>query len=93
MTAKTLYILDTNVLLHDPGALLAYPEGEVVIPLAVIEEIDQFKTEVSETGRNARLVSQTIDDLRQTGSLSHGVMHSNGSLLRCRNVGWIEDGH
>jgi PhoH-like ATPase len=78
----TRYILDTNVLLYDPDALLAFPDGEVIVPITVIEEIDQFKAEVSETGRNARLVSNTIDRYRQAGSLSRGVKQPNGSMIR-----------
>ena len=76
------YLLDTNVLLYDPDALHAYPDAEVVVPITAIEEIDQFKSEVSETGRNARLASKTIDQYRRTGSLSKGVRQPNGSLFR-----------
>ena len=82
MTEKTRFVLDTNVLLYDPDALLAFPDGEVVVPIAVIEEIDQFKGEVSETGRNARLVSNTMDRYRQTGSLAKGLTQPNGSTIR-----------
>ncbi len=82
MSAATRYILDTNVLLFDPEALLAFPGAEVIVPITVIEEIDQFKAEVSETGRNARLVSNAIDRYRREGSLSRGVRQSNGSTIR-----------
>jgi PhoH-like ATPase len=82
MSGTTRYLLDTNVLLYDPDALLAYPEQEVIVPITVIEEIDQFKSEVTETGRNARLVSKTIDTYRRTGSLSGGVRQANGSTFR-----------
>ncbi len=82
MSERTRYLLDANVLLYDPEALLAFPDGEVIVPITVIEEIDQFKSEVSETGRNARLVSKAIDRHRQTGSLAAGLQQSNGSTLR-----------
>lgn len=81
-SAKTRYILDTNVLLYDSAALSAFPDAEVIVPITVIEEIDQFKKEMSETGRNARLVSKTIDQYRQQGSLSDGLVQENGSMLR-----------
>ena len=90
MTQRTRYLLDTNVLLYDPNALLAFPQGEVIVPITVIEEIDQFKSEVSETGRNARLVSKAIDQYRLTGSLSAGVEQKNGSRLRV--YVWNQDG-
>lgn len=80
MAASTRrYILDTNVLLYDPDALLAFPDGEVIVPITVIEEIDTFKKEMSETGRNARLVSNAIDAYRRQGNLSQGVVLDNGS--------------
>ena len=79
---KTRYVLDTNVLLYDPGALDAFPDGEVIVPISVIEEIDQFKKEMSETGRNARLVSKTMDEYRQAGSLAQGFQLPNGGGLR-----------
>ncbi|MDH4249059.1 MAG: PhoH family protein [Deltaproteobacteria bacterium] len=84
MTTKprTRYVLDTNVLLYDPDAILAFQDAEVIIPITVIEEIDQFKKEMSENGRNARLVSKAIDQYRQTGSLSKGLLQPNGSMIR-----------
>jgi PhoH-like ATPase len=48
------YILDTNVLLHDPNSLLSFAENNVLIPIEVIEEIDRFKRESTELGQNAR---------------------------------------
>jgi PhoH-like ATPase len=90
MTERTRYVLDTNVLLYDPASLNAFPDAEVIIPITVIEEIDQFKKEMSETGRNARLVSKTIDDYRERGSVSVGLRQDNGSLLRV--FVWSRDG-
>ena len=48
------YIIDTNVLLHDPDSLLSFEDNNVLIPIEVIEEIDRFKREMSENGRHAR---------------------------------------
>ncbi|HMP89194.1 MAG TPA: PhoH family protein [Kiritimatiellia bacterium] len=76
------YILDTNVLLHDPNALNQFQDNEVVIPLKVIEEIDRFKRDQSELGRNARHVSRMLDEIRATGNLAEGVPLSNGGTLR-----------
>ena len=53
---KKTYVLDTNVLLHDPQAFLKFSDNTVIVPLTVIEEIDRFKKEQSETGRNARQI-------------------------------------
>lgn len=76
------YILDTNVLLHDPNSLLNFDDNNVLIPIEVIEEIDRFKREATERGQNARTVSRTLDGLRNQGRLSEGVTLSNGGRLR-----------
>lgn len=79
---KKNYILDSNVLLHDPDSILNFQENNVLIPIEVIEEIDRFKRESTERGQNARTVSRTLDALRAQGSLSQGVTLSNGGRLR-----------
>src|SRR5437870_11467559 len=76
------YILDTNVLLHDPDSLLNFQENNVLIPIEVIEEIDRFKRESTERGQNARTVSRMLDGLRGKGRLSEGVALPTGGHLR-----------
>ena len=76
------YILDTNVLLHDPNSLLNFADNHVVIPIEVIEEIDRFKRESSELGQNARQVSRMLDGFRGEGHLSEGVKLPNGGKLK-----------
>src|SRR5690554_5856843 len=61
--ATRLYVLDTNVLLHDPAALYQFDEHEVVIPMTVLEELDKHKNGVREIARTARQVSRTLSDL------------------------------
>jgi len=79
---KKNYILDTNVLLHDPDSLLSFEENDVLLPIEVIEEIDRFKRESTELGQNARTVSRMLDGLRIAGRLSEGVALPNGGELR-----------
>ncbi len=76
------YVVDTNVLLHDPRALSAFQENHLVLPLAVIEEIDDQKRRQDEVGRNAREVSRLMDELRGRGSLAQGVPTPGGGSLR-----------
>jgi PhoH-like ATPase len=75
------YIIDTNVLLHDPNSLLSFADNSVLVPIEVIEEIDRFKRESTELGQNARSVSRMLDGFRREGSLSEGVnLPNNGTL-------------
>src|SRR6476661_3213439 len=70
---KKNYVLDTNILLHDPHAILKFEDNDLVIPIYVIEEVDQFKRESTERGRNARTIARLLDGLRERGSLAKGV--------------------
>jgi len=79
---KKNYILDTNVLLHDPNSLLKFDDNNVLLPIEVIEEIDRFKRESTELGQNARAVSRMLDGFRGAGRLSEGVALPNGGQLR-----------
>jgi PhoH-like ATPase len=60
---RRLFVLDTNVLMHDPTALFRFKEHDVFIPMAVLEELDAGKKGASETARNARQASRFIDEL------------------------------
>lgn len=79
---KKTFVLDTNVLLHDPRAMFSFEDNEVVVPIYVVEEIDGFKKDLSELGRNARMVSRYLDGLRSEGSLATGVTLDQGGVLR-----------
>jgi len=78
------FVLDTNVLIHDPRAILQFADNEVVIPIFVLEEVDTFKKEASERGRNAREVARMLDGIRSNGGrLSDGVpLPESGGKLR-----------
>ncbi|MCY3024575.1 MAG: PhoH family protein [Planctomycetota bacterium] len=76
------FVLDTNVLLHSPGSLSAFKDNRVVLALAVIEELDRFKRNNDELGRNARETIRAIDRHRESGSLREGVPMSNGGILQ-----------
>jgi PhoH-like ATPase len=79
---KKIFVLDTNVLLHDPRAIFSFEDNDVVIPIVVIEELDKFKKGVDEIGRNARQVSRILDEYRMKGKLSQGVPLESGGNLR-----------
>ena len=80
---KKTYVLDTNVLLHDPAAMLRFEDNDVVLPLTIIEELDRFKKRPEEMGRNAREVSRTLDALRKKGSLTEKIpLNERGGTLK-----------
>lgn len=77
-----LYVLDTSVLLHDPRAPFAFPGATVVIPAAVIEELDSKKHNTDERGTKARAAARLLDDLRSSGRLDEGVSTPDGAIIR-----------
>jgi PhoH-like ATPase len=78
---KKTFVLDTNVLLFDPVSINKFGKHKVFIPLIVIEELDRFKKDQNENGRNARHFSRLVDGLRVSGSLDTGVPLSDGGSL------------
>lgn len=64
---KRIYVLDTNVLMHDPTSLFRFEEHDVYIPMTVLEELDHAKKGASEVSRNARQVSRFINELIEAG--------------------------
>lgn len=79
---KKTYVLDTNVLLSDPSSIYAFEDNNIVIPMAVLEELDNKKSRQDEIGKNARIVSRSLDNLRSSGSMFDGVALQSGGTLR-----------
>ncbi|MFC1666255.1 PhoH family protein [Candidatus Omnitrophota bacterium] len=79
---RKIFVLDTNVLLHNADALKVFADNEVVLPIDVIEELDIFKKDSDEKGRNARATIRMLDELRERGRLGKGVPLEGGGLLR-----------
>ncbi len=79
---RKTFVLDTNVLLHNSGAVTSFDDNKVVIPIEVLEELDRFKGRNDELGRNAREVTRTLDKVRRDGSLREGVPLTGGGELR-----------
>ncbi|MES9906131.1 MAG: PIN domain-containing protein, partial [Sedimenticola sp.] len=62
-TRRRLYILDTNVLMHDPSSIFRFQEHDIFIPMVVLEELDRSKKGMSEVARNVRQTSRFLDEL------------------------------
>ena len=91
---KRIYVLDTNVLMHDPTALFRFEEHDVFLPMQVIEELDNGKKGTSEASRNARQVSRFLNDLVETAGLERlddgiPLAQPNGVQLRGRHAAGV----
>ena len=79
---EKIYILDTNVLIQAPYAVECFEENEVVLPMTVLEELDNLKKEEGEKGANVRRVIRILDAYREKGNLLEGVYTGHGGILR-----------
>src|SRR3990172_8619178 len=88
--SSKLFVLDTNVLMHDPTSLFRFEEHDLYIPMATLEELDHNKKGVSEVARNARQVSRYLDELLSRTELGieeglaleeHGDKRATGRLF------------
>jgi len=79
---KKAFVLDTNVLIHDPQAIFNFKDNDVVLPVTVIEELDNLKRLHDERGRNARQVTRLLDSLRKKGNIIEGVSTESGGRVR-----------
>lgn len=77
-----IYVADTNVLIQAPYAIDSFEDNSVVLPMAVLEELDHLKKAEGETGANARRVIRYLEQLRLKGNLLKGVELENGGMLR-----------
>ncbi|MBU5626944.1 PhoH family protein [Oscillibacter sp. MSJ-2] len=79
---KKTYVIDTNVLIQAPYALSCFEDNDIVLPLAVIEELDGLKRSAGERGANARAAIRSLEELRSQGDLLYGVSLAGGGILR-----------
>jgi PhoH-like ATPase len=88
-TTRTCVVLDTSVLIADPECLFSFPDADAMIPLVVVEELDQHKTRLDDVGRAARAVIRTIEDLRvgNGGDIRHAVAVPGGGTVRIETNG------
>src|SRR6056297_1428638 len=87
---KKIFVLDTNVLLNDPRAIYSFEDNDVIIPLAVLEEIDNLKTKSSDLGFNARESSRILEEIRSKGNLHDGVELESGGTVKIIINGGLE---
>jgi PhoH-like ATPase len=83
-----LFVLDTNVLLHDPMSLFRFEEHDIFLPMIVLEELDGHKKGMTEVARNGRQTSRTLDGLvaQQGGDMTKGLKLSATGHLGARGL-------
>ncbi len=90
--SRRIYVLDTNVLMHDPTAIYRFEEHDVFLPMTVLEELDHGKKGTSEAARNARQVSRFINELIEnhgSGGIEQGLKLQRPKELKLRKNGGI----
>ena len=76
------YVIDTNVLIQAPYAICCFEDNQIILPVAVLEELDNLKKAEGEKGANARTAIRLLEQLRQKGNLLAGVELESGGTLR-----------
>ena len=79
---RKVFVVDTNILIHNPESVLSFRDNEIVIPLQVLEELDHLKTYSDQRGKTARDAIRFLDGVSKRGDLHDGVKLENGSILR-----------
>ena len=82
LKSNKLFVIDTNVFIHNPEAVLSFRDSEIAIPLIVLEELDKLKTYQDQRGKNARDAIRFFNNLVKGGDVRSGVKLENGSILR-----------
>lgn len=85
------YVFDTSVLIADPLSITAFPNNDIVIPIAVLDEIDKLKKMPNITGKNARVFMRLLDGISELGDISVGVMTDNGSVVKVDTITYPND--
>ena len=98
---RRLFILDTNVLMHDPTAIFGFQEHDIFLPMVVLEELDAAKKGLSEVARNVRQVSRFLDELLSGSSKAeidqglplHPLISKNNGTAACRGKLFFQTRH
>lgn len=79
---RRTYVLDTSTLIYDPSAYKHFPHSDVIIPIAVLNELDKLKKQAAEVGKNARVAIRLLDDICELGDISIGILLDDDIMLR-----------
>jgi len=79
---RTTYIFDTSTLIYDPCAWKQFPHCDIIIPMAVLTELDKLKKQADEAGRNARVCIRMLDEISNQGDISTGILIENDTMIK-----------
>src|SRR5271169_6811652 len=79
---RKFYVLDTSVLICDPAAWKQFPNSSVILPIAVLNELDKLKKQSGEAGKCARVAIRLLDEISNKGDISTGILLDDDILLR-----------
>ena len=88
---KKTFVLDTNVLIHDPESIFKFEENNVIIPMPVIEELDKLKKGHGEIAYSARHALKNIDLMRERGNIAGGVLLETGGTVTVEYIPHLSD--
>lgn len=86
---RKMFVLDTSVLVHDPNSYTSFDNSDVIIPIIVLEELDKLKKYADNTGRNARVVINKLDELSSLGEIHKGIKIDNNINIRIDAVNYL----
>jgi PhoH-like ATPase len=86
---RKTYVLDTSTLIYDPGAYKHFAHSDVVIPIAVLNELDKLKKLATEAGKNARVAIRLLDEISNLGDISLGIILDDDIILKV-DTNWID---
>ena len=79
---RATYILDTSALISDPQAYKSFKHSDILIPIAVLSELDKLKKQPGEAGKNARVANKLLDELSNLGDIGVGILIDNDILVK-----------
>ena len=82
MNMRKIYVLDTSALIYDSCAWKHFPHCDVIIPMAVLNELDKLKKQSDEAGRNARVCIRFLDEISELGDISTGILLDNDIMIK-----------
>src|SRR5574338_133380 len=79
---RKTYVLDTSTLIFDPVAWKQFEHSDVIIPIAVLTELDKLKKQAGEAGRNARVCVRQLDEISELGDIITGVLLDGDIMVK-----------